>query len=374
MPGPRFPELERWMRTRELRGCVPRTLVAYRRIVTRALRFQEVRGRPTDPTRWELADALAFKKLFRGSHWSLTVLAEFARHFGNDVVRDAGIPPQPNATHVRWLSRDEVDSVVSGTGEDPLLAFVAFLGLGQGLRRVEWQRMRTEDVDLVGRRLLVRGKGRSQPKLLWVPLHPAFDPIYRRLLAYRADLLTEARRRCIGAVDPPELIVHRTAEGLGPYSVSGLDLLVHRIGARLQAKGVDVRLSSHMFRRSGATLLEEALLKSPGQSPDGIYRVIQGFLRHENLATTMKYLESNPGRQARALATFAAAVPWPLPSRGELGGAPLSAGADRAPAGVVPSEGTTLSRADRPPPRKRKMPRAGHGPEGRDSREPTRGR
>ena len=65
-----------------------------------------------------------------------------------------------------------------------------------------------------------------------------------------------------------------------------------------------------MFRRSGATLLEEALLNAPEASKDGVHRTVQEFLRHENLATTMKYLDANPNRQKRALERYARALPW----------------------------------------------------------------
>ncbi len=68
-----------------------------------------------------------------------------------------------------------------------------------------------------------------------------------------------------------------------------------------------------MFRSSSATLLEETLLESPEASCDGVHRTVQKFLRHENLATTMKYLESSPRRQLKALDHCAPAFPWPCP-------------------------------------------------------------
>jgi integrase len=117
-------------------------------------------------------------------------------------------------------------------------------------------------------------------------------------------------------VIPEELLVHPGPGGLRGYSRSGLDLLVHRIEQKVRALGFPVQLSSHMFRRSGATLLEEALLASPEASKDGVFRVVQGFLRHESLATTMRYLEANPARQERALERYAQALPWGKRSEG----------------------------------------------------------
>jgi integrase len=298
------------MRSKVHHNLVPRTLERYREYVGHVLRALQREGRPTHPARWRMGDALRIRELVHGHHWELTVLSDFARAFGNNIIREAGIPSKPSPTHVRWLTRAQVEAIVRETRDDPTLAFVAFLGLGQGLRRVEWQRMRMEDIDLDGRRLLVRGKGRSHPKLQWVPLHPSFPEIYLRFRAHRVHLLEAARTRYPAAPVPAEALIHRSVDGLRSYSLGGLDLMVRRIERRVIRAGVPVRLSSHMFRRSGATLLEEAMLAAPDSSPDGIYRVLQGFLRHENLATTMKYLESNPARQARALIQFAEAVPW----------------------------------------------------------------
>lgn len=302
--------VERWMRAKVLGGCVPRTLERYRRTVERVLQELARDRRPTNPAQWTVEEGLRIKALLHADRWSMTVLSDFARSAGSNAIREAGIPPKPAPTHVRWLSRDQVRAIVATCRSDPLLGFVAFLGLGQGLRRIEWQRLRPGDVDLEGRRLLVRGKGRSRPKVEWVPMHPAFPEVYRAYAVARERLIREVTQRRPGLTVPDALLLHRGPGGLTGFSLSGLDLLVRRIELRARQKGCAVRLSSHMFRRSGATLLEEALLEAPRASPDGVYRVVQGFLRHENLATTMRYLESNPHRQRRALVRFAEAVPW----------------------------------------------------------------
>jgi integrase len=267
-------------------------------------------GRPTDPRDWSVEDVLALRQARRCDTWTLRVLNDFARFLGSTAVVEAGIPPRPAPTHVRWLTKPQVMAMLRAVRGDPLLELVAVLGLGQGLRRVEWQRMRLSDVDLGRGRLLVRGKGRGTPKLVEVPLHPAFAGAFERYKRHRDGLIALARRRNAQAFVPEELLVHRWTGGLRGFSLSGLDLLVHRIQRKVQDAGVSVRLSSHMFRRSGATLLEEALLASPRASKDGVYRVVQGFLRHENLATTMGYLEANPARQERALREYAATLPW----------------------------------------------------------------
>jgi len=319
-PAPPFPALERWMKGKESRSLVPRTLSRYRRAIATLLEALRREGRPTDPSKWTLEDALRIRSLLHGGVWELGIAADFARSFGNNVLKEAGLPGKPPASgRVRWLSKLEVEAIVRATREDPLLAFVAFLGLGQGLRRVEWQRLQVGDIDLPGRRLLVRGKGRSHPKLQWVAMHPAFPQLFEGFARYRDGLVKKARARHPARPVAPEALVHPTPKGLAPYSSSGLDNLVRQIEQRVRKEegGVAVRLSSHMFRRSGATLLEEALLKSPNASIDGVYRVVQGFLRHDNLVTTMRYLEANPARQRRALVEFAQAIPWATNERND---------------------------------------------------------
>lgn len=95
-----------------------------------------------------------------------------------------------------------------------------------------------------------------------------------------------------------------------PYSLAGLAVWVGRLGRRLGTGAGAPRPSSHVLRRSGAALPEEVLLGSPHPSLDGVYRAIQSFLRHENLATTMRYLQENPARPRRALDQFGSALPW----------------------------------------------------------------
>lgn len=189
-----------------------------------------------------------------------------------------------------------------------MLALIVMLGIGQGLRRVEWRRLKLGDVDLPNRRMLVRGKGRGAPKLVWMPLHPGFPPIWARYLRYRARL---TERSSVGPTSQAApALAHLRRGQLVEYSLSGLDAKIRRLGKGLALDFPDLRLSSHMLRRSGATLLEEAMLATPRRNPDGTYRVLQTFLRHENLATTMKYLQENPGRQRRAMEQFHALLPW----------------------------------------------------------------
>ncbi len=326
MPHRRVDPLERWLAAKARRNCLPQTLRRYRRIGERAVEALREQGRPADPRAWGLSDALFLKDYFHRDSWALGILSDFVAFFGNPVIREAGIPPTGSPKKVRWLSREEAEAVVRFTADDPVLALVVLLGLGQGLRRVEWKRLRVEDVNLKELRILVRGKGRSTPKLVWSSLHPAFPEVFLRYLQHRQKIVQRFLERFPGSPVPPEVFLHQYRRELKGYSDQGLDLLVARIERKLHRSGIDLHVSSHMFRRTGATLLEEALLREPGGPVDGVYRVVQGFLRHENIATTMRYLEANPGRQRDALERYRRLLPWPDlatregPVRSEQGG------------------------------------------------------
>lgn len=302
--------LENWLAFKRERGCLPRTLYQYRWAIRRAQGYLRRAGRPTDPRRWTVEDGRFLRSCCAQDPWRVTILADLARFARNFVFYEVGLPPKPPPRRVRWLTEEQAHAVIEVSRSDALLRLVALLGLGQGLRRIEWLRMRVEDVDLVGRRLLVRGKGRGQPKIAWMAMHPALPAAVEAYLEVRNKLIQRELRRNPNAVVPAELLIHRWGRRLVPYGEGGANRWMTILGRRLGEIGTPVAMSTHMLRRSGATLLEKALLASPDASRDGVYRSVQEFLRHENLATTMRYLERDPGRQRKAMQLFANALGW----------------------------------------------------------------
>ncbi|HEV2428773.1 MAG TPA: site-specific integrase [Thermoplasmata archaeon] len=302
--------MQRWFSSKERRGCLPTTIRRYAWVVRRAQRRLRAAHRPTDPRRWSLPDARWLRERLHEDRWQLSILADLAKFSGNAVFQEAGLPRPPPVRRIRWLTRNEAEAIIAVTKGDLRLRLVALLGIAQGLRRIEWLRLRVGDIDLAENRVLVRGKGRGGPKLVWMPLHPALPEALRSYLSFREQQVAAATRHSPEGSMAEELLVHPVRGALRPYSLSGADRWVAQIARLLGESGVVCRLSSHMFRRSGATFLERALLDAPQSSRDGVYRVVQGFLRHENLATTMQYLEADPSRQARALGQFAEALPW----------------------------------------------------------------
>ena len=308
----------RWYDSKRDQGCLPDTIRRYRWVVGRARTYLLNAGRPTEPRDWTADDARWLRRCLHEDPWQLAILADLARFSRNLVFNEVGLPRRGPPLRVRWLSKEAIEAIFEVTRQDRLLRLVALLGVGQGLRRIEWLRLRAADIDLPGNRLLVRGKGRGRPKLVWMPLHPALPSALQEYLGWRRRTIQRFVRDQPVEPVPEELLLHRRGSRLVPYGIGGANRWMRIIDRRLRTRGIDVTLSTHMLRRSGATLLERTLLRSPEASKDGVYRVVQGFLRHESLATTMRYLEADPRRQESAMKAFGSAIRWHSPDDGPL--------------------------------------------------------
>lgn len=303
----------RWYAAKRERGCLPNTVRRYRWVIRRATTFLRRAGRTPDPRKWSVEDGRWLRRRLRDDVWQLSVLADLARFARNSVFNEVGLPRRGPPQRVRWLTEEAVRTLIDVTRNDRLLRLVTLLGLGQGLRRIEWLRMQVGDIDFAGNRLWVRGKGRGQGKRVWMTMHPALPPALRDYLWWRNRRVQRFLRRSPLTPVPEEVFLHRRGGRLVPYGEGGANRWMVILERRLAARGVDVKLSTHMLRRSGATLLERTLLRSPEASRDGVYRAVQGFLRHESIATTMRYLEPDPSRQAAVMQAFGDAVPWGTP-------------------------------------------------------------
>jgi integrase len=302
--------LARFFELKAERGCLPTTVSRYQWAIRKGLGHLRQARRSTDPRKWSVDDARFLRTACKEDPWRVTILASLARFARNFVFYEVGLPPKPPPRRVRWLTEEQARAISEVTRGDPLLRLVALLGIGQGLRRIEWLRLRLEDLDFPGGRMLVRGKGRGQPKIVWMAMHPALPAAIAEYLPLRERVVRRELRRTPHGPIPPELLIHRWGGKLIPYGEGGANRWMLILQRRLAARGLSVKMSSHMLRRSGATLLEKALLDSPNASRDGVYRRVQEFLRHDNLATTMRYLDRDPSRQRQALETFARALDW----------------------------------------------------------------
>ena len=327
----------RWVARKQERGCLPRTLAQYRWAQRRAFATLRRGGRTTDPRKWRAEDIRWLTDHLRRDPWTMAIVADLARFARNFVFQEVGLPRRPPPTRVRWLTEDQVRALIAMTAHDRLLRLVALLGVGQGLRRVEWLRLRVDDLDLAGQRILVRGKGRGEPKAVWMAMHPALPGAVHDYLAWRNERVRRSLRHSPLASVPPELFIHPQAGRWVAYGEGGANGWMKILERRMRREGVEVKLSTHMLRRSAATFLERALLRSPDGGRDGVYRSVQEFLRHDILATTMRYLERDPARQRRALDVFAAEFDWRTDA-----GAPFP-----SPSGEAPPERRGLAELGR---------------------------
>ena len=325
--------VQRWMALKKERGCLPRTLQQDRWIVRTTVLALRRSGRPGEPDRWSEDDARFLVRRWHGDPWRLSTLAGLARFAGNPVFDRVAIPRPGPSRRVRWLSAEEAQALLSVSQTDPLLRIVTLLGLGMGLRRIEWLRLRLSDLDPVQSRVLVRGKGRGQPKEVWMVMHPALPSALRPYLEWRDRAVRRQLRRDPLTPVPDELFVHSKGGRLAPYGEGGANVWMHRLERLLRAQGFDVKLSCHMLRRTGATLLERTLLRQAEGPRDGVYRSVQGFLRHESIATTMRYLQTDPDRQRAVMELFGNSFDWgPEAVTHGRGGLPNDAHPDRASA------------------------------------------
>jgi integrase len=205
-------------------------------------------GRPSDPRRWSPEDARWLRERLHEDRWQLLVLADLARFSGNHVFKEVGLPRLGPPQRVRWLSEEATQALIEVTRKDRLLRLVVLLGLGQGLRRIEWLRLRVADIDLPGNRLLVRGKGRERPKEVWMTMHPALPLAFQNYLAVRKRKVARFLWSSPLTPVPEELFLHRRGDRLVPYGEGGANRWMAILEQRLAGRGIRVRLSTHMLR------------------------------------------------------------------------------------------------------------------------------
>ncbi|MGI0129802.1 MAG: hypothetical protein ACREEC_06590, partial [Thermoplasmata archaeon] len=222
-PGPSFTVVRRddivgrWYAAKRERGCHPDTIRRYRWVVRRATAFLRHAGRNRDPRKWTADDGRWLRRRLRDDVWQLSVLADLARFSRNFVFNEVGLPRRGPPQRVRWLTEEEVRGLIEVTRGDRHLRLIILLGLGQGLRRIEWLRLQVGDIDLPGNRLLVRGKGRAGGKRVWMTLHPALGPALRDYLWWRNRKVQRFLRRSPLTPVPEELFLHRRAGRLIAY-------------------------------------------------------------------------------------------------------------------------------------------------------------
>ena len=289
----------------------PRTVEAYLHWIRRYIVFHD-RRHPSDLSeehvRLFLSDLATTARVAAATQnqalAALTFLYEFV--IERPLTRIEGITParRPHRVPV-VLSQNEMRALLRELREPTRLC--AMVMYGSGLRLMECVSLRIKDVDLDRCELTVRGgKGDKDRR---VPLAESCVPPLRRILAERHERLRADRRADIRATGLEESFLrkHPNADREPPWAYvfparrtftdsKGIrrrhhihqTVLQRAVQAAAKNAGLTKRVSCHTFRHSFATHLLESGVD---------VRMVQSFLGHRDLKTTMRYLHiSSRGR------------------------------------------------------------------------------
>lgn len=279
--------LDAWVRQMRAEGLSTRTVTEWPLVVLRAARCSH--ADPTELTTDQLIDYLAdlpsagtrqtYYTALRAWHRWLLVTGRRA-----DNPLDGLRRPRAPRREADPVATAHIDAVL-GSGIRRRTRTAVLLGALQGLRVHEIAKVRGEDVDLIGGRFRVCGKGGVE---VWLPLHPVI-----------ADEAKGYPRR--GYWFPSH--VHPGQ----PIRRDSLSAAISRAMRRSEVPG-----TAHSLRH----WLANELLNSGADA-----RTVQSLMRHASLATVQIYTRVDAGRQRAALDR----LPTPRAAR-VPGGAPTIEG------------------------------------------------
>lgn len=288
---------EDWLQDGELRGHTQSTLKNRRGILTRLLWWLGEKGHDVCTTAevrgflsylLETPEEGRFGNTQARTKASASTVATYHRHLQaffrwavdqeilqSDPMRKIK-PPLVREGQIQPLGEAQVQSLLSAArrGKYPRRdVAILMLLLDTGLRAGELCRMRTDELDLIGRRATVLGKGNKVRSVY-------FGQEAGR--AVRAYLRDEKR--------DPEDVVFRTEDG-EPFCPNTLLQLVNRLGEAARISGV--RCSPHTLRHTFAV----SFLRAGGN----VFS-LQQMLGHTSLTMTRRYVslaEADIEKQAK---------------------------------------------------------------------------
>jgi integrase/recombinase XerC len=271
--GGRMEEFLRYLE--KVRGASPHTLSAYRRDLVEYLGYLETKnlsGGSPDSVKSFLGHL--FGKSLARSTMARKISA--VRSWYRWMVREGvlennpcdGIPtPRIPQKAPRFLSLDEVTALLdASSGDRPIdLRDLAIWELfySSGVRVSELSGLDTEDLDLEGSLLRVRGKG-DKTRIV---------PLGQRASARIEKYLKGDGRWPVNRDRDPLFLNHRGKR----LSQRGIQ---KRLEVRLKSCGLDTKISPHVLRHTFATHLLDS---------GADLRAIQEMLGHESLQTTQRY-------------------------------------------------------------------------------------
>lgn len=303
--GPARSAVEDFLRhLSEGRGLSPHTVVGYRRdlddlggFLTEHIGSSDWRWSDVDRgTLRSFLGSLRRRSLARRTMArKLSAVRSFLRYLHHEGRLDGnparGIrAPRPEKTLPGHLSMEGAEAVFAiaearaaeNTLEGTRSLLILELLYGSGLRLAELQGMELREVDVVGRQVKVRGKGRKERI---VPVTPRAIVALRRYEPRREEALRSSAVPPASAGDREALLVSRAGRRLSRRSVQRA---VHRL---LDAAGEGTGLSTHSLRHSFATHLLD-------RGAD--LMAVKELLGHASLSTTRIYTHTTTERLKRA--------------------------------------------------------------------------
>jgi len=207
--------------------------------------------------------------------WEISILNGFLEFYGNQVIDDMMIGwPQDARVNVDWLSEEE--AILMLDAARGVERIVIHLELWLWLRRVEVLRLKSKEIQ--DGFLNVHGKGKFGGK--WRTIAFAIETPqeiqYYEML--REEVIEKAKRKNPDVIVPEDWIIYGMGGTLHPYSESGIDSIVARVGKRA---GIQRTITNHTLRRTGARIMYRAKVDPA---------LISVGLGHSSWQETVQYL------------------------------------------------------------------------------------
>lgn len=285
--------------TRTLVNHAPRTVRDYAFSLRHSLDVLRRAGRTDDPAEISASDVsyLISEGYGRTSvctkHYNIVILDGFLKHHGNSAISDMGIVwPRNYRTKADWLDAEGARRVLDAV-QTPAEDLVISLELCMGLRRVEVIRLRPCDIDLLHRKLDVRGKGRMGGKWRSIYIPDRVAEAIKGYAKVREAMISEARAKDPEVEIPAAFLIYSKyteRPRLGSYSEKGT--------------GFDKRFIAPIVARSGVVFSNHTLRRTMGRclwlsgaKPEVIGRIYG----HEDPRVTVRYLGISIDDQREAL-------------------------------------------------------------------------
>lgn len=181
------------------------------------------------------------------------------------IVKIAWANSEPKRT---WITQGQYQAMLAEA--EPRDRMILILGGRIGLRKSEMANLKKSDVDLLNGKITITGKGRSNGKVVELPLS--------RGVMVEIEKWYHARR------------LYTSPYFLGMSDKMTPDAVYHRV--KVMGRSIGLKVSPHTLRRYFATSMSKITTLDN----------LRLLMRHTSISTTIKYIEGDEAELRRALA------------------------------------------------------------------------